>query len=91
MDENPYRSPTEFKAPASVPDSPRWSPFTWAVVGFGIGTLAVSPLVLSVSRIDRAIGGAIFGGIPVAIYTFMSVVDKRRKKAEEAPRDRNVP
>ena len=80
MDENPYKAPVEFRAPRPAQKDQRWHPFTWGIVGFALGTLLFSPLVLSVDRIDRAIGGAIFGGIPAGLFVFLFVADKRRKE-----------
>ena len=80
MDENPYKAPAEQGTKPLAQKDERWSPFTWGVVGFALGTLVASPLVLSVHRIDRAIGGAIFGGIPTGLCFFLGVADKRRKE-----------
>lgn len=80
MDDNPYKAPAEqgIKPPGQKDE--RWSPITWSIVGFALGTLVVSPLVLSLDRIDKAIGGAIFGGIPTGLCVFLYVADQRRKE-----------
>ena len=80
MDENPYKAPAEFMAPNPARKDERWHPFTWGVVGFALGTLVASSLVLSVDRIDRIIGGAVFGGIPTGVFVFLHAADKLRKE-----------
>jgi hypothetical protein len=84
MEENPYKSPREFKTPNRAPKDERWHPFTWGVIGFAVGTLLASLFVESPNRIDRAIGGAIVGGLPTGLYFFMSVVEKRRRENESS-------
>jgi len=44
-----------------------WSCILWAVVGFGIGTGMVAPLVLAIDAKDRVVGGMLYGGIPLAV------------------------
>jgi len=39
-----------------------WNTFVWAVVGFGFGTVLVSPLILSYDPRVRVLGGMLFGG-----------------------------
>lgn len=84
MEANPYQSPSEFPAPRAKDH--RWHPATWGFINFAAGTVVASLFVLSHNRVDRAIGGAIFGGLPAGLYTFMSVVEKRRKEREERER-----
>lgn len=83
MQENPYQSPadsTPIESIDSPPKDTRWHPFTWGVIGFAVGTFVASLFVLSPDRFVRAEGGAIFGGLPAALYAFMTAVEKRRKR-----------
>lgn len=86
METNPYQSPAEFPVPAPKAKDLRWHPATWGFIGFALGTVVASLFVLSHNRVDRTIGGTFFGGLPAGIYTFMSVVEKRRKEREERER-----
>src|SRR5687768_1151683 len=75
MDDNLYQSPrvVDDRRPANAPrcadpqSSASWHPLTWAGVGFGIGTVLIAPLVLSVHDAVQLQGGMLFGGIPGAI------------------------
>ena len=79
MEENPYKAPVEFRMRKPAPKDERWHPFTWGVIGFALGTFFVTQLVLSPDRIQRAIGGTIWGGLPAGLFFFMSAVARRRK------------
>jgi hypothetical protein len=80
MDENPYKAPAEDEPPEAEENDERWHPLTWGLVGFAIGTLTLSPLVLSIHPIDRLRGGAIFGGIPAALCSYSLAAYRRGKK-----------
>jgi hypothetical protein len=86
METNPYKSPSEFSVPAAAAKDRRWQPATWGFIGFALGTVVAAQFVLSINRVDRAMGGAIFGGLPAGLDTFMSVVERRRKEREEGSR-----
>ncbi len=41
--------------------------YIWPLIGFALGTVIVSPLVLSIEPRDRILGGIVAGGIPCAL------------------------
>jgi hypothetical protein len=78
MDKSSNQSPIE--PIGSRAKDTRWHPLTWGVIGFAIGTVVTSLFVLSRDPIVCAEGGAIFGGLPAALYAFMMAVEKRRER-----------
>jgi hypothetical protein len=83
MDENPYQSretPHQAAEGEATASDRAWHPVTCALVGFSLGTAAVSPLILSLDPVARLIGGAMFGGVPGAMFGFGHGALRQRKR-----------
>jgi len=63
----------------AIPRQRPWHPITWAFIGLAVGTLIVSPLVLSSDPRERARGGMIFGGVPGAVLGLAYGLGRRNK------------
>jgi hypothetical protein len=60
--QNPYKAPCESRREPSTSSQSAWTGFTWAVIGFAIGTILLSPLVLSSDPSVKVQGGMFLGG-----------------------------
>ena len=78
MDPNPYQSPAETPQGNAKPRIAGWHPLTFAFIGFAAGTAVAAPLVLSASRLDRLIVGAVLGGTSGAIIGLVYGLERRR-------------
>jgi len=79
MDENPYQAPSSSSASAARAKSASWEPLIWAIIGFGIGTLAVAPFILSNDMRVQIQGGAIYGGPLGALFGLAHGIHRRRQ------------